>query len=279
MENLVVSIFKTESEAYQAFAELKTFKQTEKTKVAQIAVIKNEGGHITDKDRFDFEDSANDGALKGGLIGAFVGLLAGPLGVLFGYGIGSLYGLAGGDTVEAVQEGLIDQVSQKLVSGETALVALVQEDDEQVLNAYFNKYDTQILRWNVESVVEEIEAAAKVQADLYNKARAQMKAERKEARKEKIEYAINRFTMEAKRQLDLLDQELAKRPYIAGDEYTIADIAIWSWYGQLVKDKLYQNSAEFLDAQSYKHLNEWADRIAQRPAVQKGVKAEYKSIK
>ena len=67
------------------------------------------------------------------------------------------------------------------------LLLLVQEDDEQVLNAYFNKYDTQILRWNVESVVEEIEAAAKVQADLYNKARAQMKAERKEARKEKIE--------------------------------------------------------------------------------------------
>ena len=96
---------------------------------------------------------------------------------------------------------------------------------------------------------------------------------------EKIEYAINRFTMEAKRQLDLLDQELAKRPYIAGDEYTIADIAIWSWYGRLVQGHLYQNSAEFLDAQSYKHLNEWADRIAKRPAVQKGVEAEYKLIK
>ena len=96
---------------------------------------------------------------------------------------------------------------------------------------------------------------------------------------EKIEYAINRFTMEAKRQLDLLDKELAKRPYIAGDEYTIADIAIWSWYGQLVQGHLYQNSAEFLDAQSYKHLNEWADRIAKRPAVQKGVEAEYKLIK
>ena len=96
---------------------------------------------------------------------------------------------------------------------------------------------------------------------------------------EKIEYAINRFTMEAKRQLDLLDKELAKRPYIAGDEYTIADIAIWSWYGRLVQGHLYQNSAEFLDAQSYKHLNEWADRIAKRPAVQKGVEAEYKLIK
>lgn len=187
MENLVVSIFKTESEAYQAFAELKTFKQTEKTKVAQIAVIKNEGGHITDKDRFDFEDSANDGALKGGLIGAFVGLLAGTIRCIIWLRNWKSIRLAGGDTVEAVQEGLIDQVLKNQLVDETALVALVQEDDEQVLNAYFNKYDTQILRWNVESVVEEIEAAAKVQADLYNKARAQMKAERKEARKEKIE--------------------------------------------------------------------------------------------
>ena len=85
---------------------------------------------------------------------------------------------------------------------------------------------------------------------------------------EKVEYAINRFTMETKRQLDLLDKELATRPYIAGEEYTIADIAIWSWYGQLVLDKLYKNSAEFLDASSYTHLVEWAKRIENRPAVQ-----------
>ena len=95
---------------------------------------------------------------------------------------------------------------------------------------------------------------------------------------EKIEYAINRFTMETKRQLDLLDKELATRPYIAGDEYTIADIAIWSWYGQLVLDKLYKNSAEFLDASSYTHLVKWAKRIENRPAVQKGLDVEYKSL-
>ena len=95
---------------------------------------------------------------------------------------------------------------------------------------------------------------------------------------EKIEYAINRFTMETKRQLDLLDKELATRPYIAGDEYTIADIAIWSWYGQLVLDKLYKNSAEFLDASSYTHLVEGAKRIENRPAVQKGLDVEYKSL-
>ena len=95
---------------------------------------------------------------------------------------------------------------------------------------------------------------------------------------EKIEYAINRFTMETKRQLDLLDKELATRPYIAGEEYTIADIAIWSWCGQLVLDKLYPNSAEFLDASSYTYLVEWAKRIENRPAVQKGLDVEYKSL-
>ncbi len=95
---------------------------------------------------------------------------------------------------------------------------------------------------------------------------------------EKIEYAINRFTMETKRQLDLLDKELATKPYIAGEEYTIADIAIWSWYGRIVLDQLYQNSAEFLDAASYTHLVEWAKRIENRPAVQKGLEVEYKSL-
>ena len=84
--------------------------------------------------------------------------------------------------------------------------------------------------------------------------------------------------METKRQLDLLDKELATKPYIAGEEYSIADIAIWSWYGRIALDKLYQNSAEFLDAASYTHLVEWAKRIESRPAVQKGLEVEYKSL-
>ncbi|WP_158781943.1 glutathione-dependent disulfide-bond oxidoreductase [Pantoea sp. BAV 3049] len=86
---------------------------------------------------------------------------------------------------------------------------------------------------------------------------------------EKIEYAIDRFTMEAKRQLDVLDRQLAEHRYIAGEEYTIADIAIWPWYGALIKGQVY-NAAEFLDAGSYKNLQRWADEIAQRPAVQRG---------
>jgi GSH-dependent disulfide-bond oxidoreductase len=85
----------------------------------------------------------------------------------------------------------------------------------------------------------------------------------------KIEYAINRFTMETKRQLDVLDKQLAVSEYVAGSEYTIADIAIWPWYGGLVKGWLYE-AAEFLSVQDYKHVQRWANAIGERPAVQRG---------
>mgnify|MGYP001273125153 CR=1 FL=1 len=87
----------------------------------------------------------------------------------------------------------------------------------------------------------------------------------------KIEYAVNRFTMEAKRQMDLLDKQLAKNTFIAGDEFGIADIAIWPWYGNLVLGKQY-NAGEFLDVESYTHLRRWAEEIEKRPAVQRGRK-------
>lgn len=86
---------------------------------------------------------------------------------------------------------------------------------------------------------------------------------------ENIEYAINRFTMEAKRQLDVLERQLAEHPYIAGDEYTIADIAIWPWYGGVVLGNVY-NAAEFLSVSDYPNLLRWARNIAERPAVKRG---------
>ncbi len=85
----------------------------------------------------------------------------------------------------------------------------------------------------------------------------------------KIQYAIDRFTMEAKRLLDVLDKQLAKSRYIAGDEYTIADIAIWPWFGSVVLGNVY-NAAEFLDAEKYTHVQRWAKEIAERPAVKRG---------
>ena len=85
----------------------------------------------------------------------------------------------------------------------------------------------------------------------------------------KIEYAIDRYAMEVKRQLDVLDRRLANNEYLAGDVYTIADIAVWPWYGGLAKGVLY-GAGEFLSVQEYRHVQRWTDAIAKRPAVRRG---------
>ncbi len=86
---------------------------------------------------------------------------------------------------------------------------------------------------------------------------------------DRIEYAIDRFAMEVKRQLDLLNRNLAQREYVAGDDYTIADIAIWPWYGALARGLLY-DAAEFLEVHKYEHVVRWTERIAERPAARRG---------
>ncbi|WP_040263181.1 glutathione-dependent disulfide-bond oxidoreductase [Pseudomonas massiliensis] len=86
---------------------------------------------------------------------------------------------------------------------------------------------------------------------------------------EKLQYPIDRFTMEAKRQLDVLNRRLADQPYLAGAEYSIADIAVWPWYGELVRGNLY-GAAEFLSVHEYTHVLRWANEIAKRPAVVRG---------
>ena len=97
---------------------------------------------------------------------------------------------------------------------------------------------------------------------------------------EPMEYPINRFTMETKRQMDVLDQHLAKHTYMCGDteaDYTIADIIIWAWYGQLALGDLY-DAGEFLQVDSYQYLQRWAQMIAERPAVQRAVDLALKPI-
>ncbi len=97
---------------------------------------------------------------------------------------------------------------------------------------------------------------------------------------EPMEYPINRFTMETKRQLDVLDKHLQNRTYMCGDEasdYNIADIIIWAWYGQLVLGELYE-AAEFLQVDDYKHVQRWAQQIAKRPAVKRAVDLQLKPI-
>ena len=87
---------------------------------------------------------------------------------------------------------------------------------------------------------------------------------------EKIEYAIDRFAMETKRQLDVLDRRLAECPYLAGADYSIADIAVWPWYGALARGEIYGDSGRFLSVQDYPNVRRWADALAERPAVRRG---------
>ena len=88
---------------------------------------------------------------------------------------------------------------------------------------------------------------------------------------EKFQYPIDRFAMEVKRQMDVLDKRLAEHEFLAGSDYTVADIAVWPWYGALAKGQLYE-AGEFLQVQQYTHVLRWAEQIAQRPAVQRGRK-------
>ena len=85
----------------------------------------------------------------------------------------------------------------------------------------------------------------------------------------KMQYPIDRFAMEVKRQMDVLDRRLAESPYLAGDAYSIADMAVWAWYGTLAQGKLYE-AGEFLQVQSYANVQRWTEQIARRPAVQRG---------
>ncbi len=86
----------------------------------------------------------------------------------------------------------------------------------------------------------------------------------------KIEYAINRYAMEVKRQMDVLDRHLAKNEYMAGSEYTIADMAIWPWYGRLAASGAYEDAGDFLEVDKYEHVQRWRKLIGERPAAQRG---------
>ena len=187
MENVVASIFHIESEAFQAFSELKQFGQTENTNLAQASIVKAENGVVNVKDSFDLMNSLGDDYFEGGLIGSLIGILGGPLGVLFGFATGGAIGASVGSDKELINSALITTVSNKLTNGEVAIIALVQENDESVLNAIFEKYQVDIARWDVATVAAEIESALKIQEDLEHQAKARLIADKKEARREKFD--------------------------------------------------------------------------------------------
>lgn len=186
MENVVTAIFEVESEAYKAFSELRAMPFGEGYGVAEAALLKRENDQVVVTDVFDAAAVTSDDTAAGMLVGSIVGILGGPFGVLLGAATGALVGSAFDSSDTADSLSMMEVTAAKLYEGETAIVALVQED-EPAFDAAFASYQTTIVRHFAADVINEVDLAREAQADLANQLHEQLRAERKAERAEKRE--------------------------------------------------------------------------------------------
>ena len=203
-QNVIVALFDVPSEAYQAFSELKAYTQTADTLIAQAVLIKKENGLIIPAESTDFTANTEGGAWTGGLIGALVGILGGPIGMLLGGTAGALIGSDAG-TAATIGEGLLlENTAQKLNDGSTAVIILAQESDESVLDGFFNRFKTVILRQDATVVQRDVLAAVEAQREVERQAHEGWKKQRKAEFKEKLET----FKADIKQKFDKLAAKL-----------------------------------------------------------------------
>ena len=188
MENVVSVVFEVESEAYQAFSEVKSAGfVTDDYTLSEMDLVKVKDGTIEVADRFDSGVQTVDDTVLGGLVGGLVGIIGGPVGMLLG---GSL-GVLSGSTLDVLDEGrnlsLIELTSSKLFEGETVIVALVQEDDEAAFDALFEGFKTTIVRQDAADVEEQVEQMVDLQRETERIARETVRKERSEERKARVD--------------------------------------------------------------------------------------------
>lgn len=186
-ESIIVVNFNVESEAYQAFADLKQNAVNDSFIVSQAGVIAKAGGVLSLKDGFDTGVETTDDTAIGGLVGAMLGIVGGPLGVLLCGSYGALVGntLDAADSLDNIS--LVEKVCEVLTDDCTCLVALVSEENEGAFDAAFENYETEITRFDAAEVAVEIEEAAELQRQMEKEARKQLRAEKKANRKQKLE--------------------------------------------------------------------------------------------
>ncbi|MDU8925016.1 DUF1269 domain-containing protein [Pasteurellaceae bacterium LIM206] len=190
-QNVIVSLFEVESEAYQAFNELKVYRQTTQTLLAQAVLVKKNNGILTPVDAYDPLVKSADAMLTGGLIGALIGVLGGPLGVLLGGSTGALIG-SSVESADALKDGsLIAAVAGKLKDGDVAILLLAQEADDTVLNQFFGQFKTTVVRWDAADIQHEIDEAVQLEISLREQAEEKLKAARKQERKANFEQFKN----------------------------------------------------------------------------------------
>ena len=187
MENIMMSIFRVESQAYQAFSELKRDPSNQSYTISQAVIIKKENGQITSCDAFDTGIETMDDSIKGGLLGSLIGILGGPFGMLLGGGIGLLIG-ANSDLDDKMENAsLLENVANRLEDGDVALMLLVQETNEAFLDAKLSAFDTTTLRWDAAVIKQEVEEADMIRKQLADQLRKTLRSQKSEKRKQSIE--------------------------------------------------------------------------------------------
>lgn len=197
MENVIISYFEVESEAYQALSELKKASgSSEQFMLSQAALLKKSNSRISFQDGFDTGERTRDDTWKGSLIGGLIGLLGGPLGMLLGLGIGSVVGLAK-DAGEAEEEAsLITAITSRMKEQDVALVVLAQEQNEAYYDRLLEKFDVVTVRYFASDILEEVDHAREVERNLQERAKEEMRKERSEHRRERAKEYRSKFKEE-----------------------------------------------------------------------------------
>ena len=193
-QNVIVSIFEVESEAYQALTQLKQDPGDEQSFITQAMLVKKENGTLKTLDGFDTGENTMDDTAIGGMVGALFGILGGPIGVLLGGSYGALVG-ATFDSVDALGDAcMLEQIAGKLDDGDVALIGLASEENEAILDGKLGSFKTLIARFDAAVVAAEVEEAVKMEMEMARLARKELRDEKKAERKEKIEEKRERIS-------------------------------------------------------------------------------------
>ncbi len=187
MQNILAVIFKEESQGYQAMTQLRQLPGSEKAAILQMVLVKHQNGRLVALDEYDSGINTTDDMILGGLVGSVIGVLGGPMGVLLMGSYGMLAGSLFDDEDALDGQVMIDTVAKKMVEGEVALIALVNEEDESYLDSQLSSFDAEVARFDAAVVADEVEQAQEMEKEMARQARAQMKKTKKEERKEKID--------------------------------------------------------------------------------------------
>jgi len=175
MNNIVGAMFAQESEAREAMAALAKTPQINGTTIYQMSLVKRVNGELKLCDNFTSDTLKSNETVKGGLIGGLIGILGGPLGILLGGAAGGLVGNAVDSDNKTDSKTLIEQAAQKLEEGDLALIAVVEEENEGILDHMLVKYNTVVIRYDAEVIAKEVETAKKVQEEMAEQAREKLR--------------------------------------------------------------------------------------------------------